>query len=86
MLFDIIERQCADGIAFMAVHCGINRTTVERLEKQGYRYGGLVSKGGASADRSPRHATSGCAPCAASSAPTGPRPICLKRPWQALKT
>ncbi len=48
MLFDLIERQCADGMAFMAVHCGINRYTIERLEKQGYRYGGLVSKGGAS--------------------------------------
>jgi phosphomethylpyrimidine synthase len=32
----------------MAVHCGINLMTVERLRKQGYRYGGLVSKGGAS--------------------------------------
>lgn len=48
MLFDLIERQCGDGISFMAVHCGITRYTVERLEKQGYRYGGLVSKGGAS--------------------------------------
>jgi phosphomethylpyrimidine synthase len=48
LLFDIIERQCADGISFMAVHCGINLYTIERLEKQGYRYGGLVSKGGAS--------------------------------------
>ena len=48
MLFDIIERQCADGMSFMAVHCGINLYTVERLRKQGYRYGGLVSKGGVS--------------------------------------
>ncbi len=48
MLFDLIERQCEDGIAFMAIHCGINLYTVERLERQGYRYGGLVSKGGAS--------------------------------------
>ncbi len=48
MLFDIIERQCADGISFMAVHCGINLYTIERLERQGYRYGGLVSKGGTS--------------------------------------
>ena len=48
MLFEIIERQCADGISFMAIHCGINLYTIERLEKQGYRYGGLVSKGGAS--------------------------------------
>lgn len=46
MLFDLIERQCADGMAFMAIHCGINLYTIERLEKQGYRYGGLVSKGG----------------------------------------
>jgi phosphomethylpyrimidine synthase len=46
MLFDIIEQQCADGMAFMAVHCGINLYTIERLRKQGYRYGGLVSKGG----------------------------------------
>ena len=48
MLFDLIERQCADGISFMAVHCGINLYTLERLEKQAYRYGGLVSKGGTS--------------------------------------
>ena len=48
MLFDIIEQQCAEGMAFMAVHCGINLYTIERLRKQGYRYGGLVSKGGVS--------------------------------------
>ncbi|SNB46987.1 phosphomethylpyrimidine synthase ThiC [Geobacter sp. DSM 9736] len=48
MLFELIERQCADGMAFMAVHCGINLYTVERLKRQGYRYGGLVSKGGVS--------------------------------------
>lgn len=46
MLFDVIEQQLADGIAFMAIHCGINLYTIERLRKQGYRYGGLVSKGG----------------------------------------
>ncbi len=45
-LFDLIETQLADGIAFMAIHCGINRYTIERLRKQGFRYGGLVSKGG----------------------------------------
>jgi phosphomethylpyrimidine synthase len=48
LLFDLIEEQCADGISFMAVHCGINLYTIERLERQGYRYGGLVSKGGTS--------------------------------------
>jgi len=47
LLFDVIERQCADGVAFMAIHCGINLYTIERLNKQGYRFGGLVSKGGA---------------------------------------
>jgi phosphomethylpyrimidine synthase len=45
-LFDLIEQQLADGVSFMAIHCGINRWTIERLRKQGYRYGGLVSKGG----------------------------------------
>jgi len=45
-LFEVIERQLDDGVRFMAIHCGINRYTLERLERQGYRYGGLVSKGG----------------------------------------
>ncbi|MCZ7664343.1 MAG: phosphomethylpyrimidine synthase ThiC [Thermoleophilia bacterium] len=46
LLFHLIEQQCADGMSFMAIHCGINLYTVERLRRQGYRYGGLVSKGG----------------------------------------
>ena len=45
-LFELIERQLADGISFMAIHCGINQYSIERLRNQGYRYGGLVSKGG----------------------------------------
>ncbi len=45
-LFDLIEKQCQDGIAFMAIHCGINLFTIERMKRQGYRYGGLCSKGG----------------------------------------
>jgi phosphomethylpyrimidine synthase len=45
-LFELIERQLADGLSFMAIHCGINQFSVERLRKQGFRYGGLVSKGG----------------------------------------
>jgi len=45
-LFDLIEKQLADGLSFMAIHCGINLHSIERLRKQGYRYGGLVSKGG----------------------------------------
>ncbi len=47
MIFDVIEEQCEDGVSFMAIHCGINLITLERLRKQGYRYGGIVSKGGA---------------------------------------
>jgi len=45
-LFDLIERQLDDGLSFMAIHCGINQYTIERLRKQGFRYGGLASKGG----------------------------------------
>ena len=30
----------------MAIHCGINQYTIRRLRKQGFRYGGLASKGG----------------------------------------
>jgi phosphomethylpyrimidine synthase len=46
LLWDVMERQCEEGVAFMAIHCGINRRTVEMLRRQNYRYGGLVSKGG----------------------------------------
>ena len=45
-LFDLIEKQLADGLSFMAIHCGINRYTIRRLRRQGFRYGGLASKGG----------------------------------------
>jgi len=45
-LFDLIEKQLADGLSFMAIHCGINKFSIERMRKQGFRYGGLVSKGG----------------------------------------
>ncbi len=47
LLFEIIERQAADGIGFMAIHCGVNRITLEALRSQGGRSGGLVSRGGA---------------------------------------
>ena len=45
-LFELIERQLEDGLSFMAIHCGINQYTIERLRRQGFRYGGLASKGG----------------------------------------
>jgi len=46
LLFEVTEKQCEEGVSFMAIHCGINRRTVEMLRRQHYRYGGLVSKGG----------------------------------------
>lgn len=46
LLWEVMERQCEEGVAFMAIHCGINKRTVEMLRRQHYRYGGLVSKGG----------------------------------------
>ena len=46
-LFETIKKHCEDGIGFMAIHCGVNRTTLQRLRNQNYRYGGLVSRGGA---------------------------------------
>ncbi len=46
LLWDVIEQQCEEGVAFMAIHCGINLRTVQMLRRQHYRYGGLVSKGG----------------------------------------
>lgn len=45
-LFELIERQLQDGMSFMAIHCGINQFSIERMRNQGFRYGGLVSKGG----------------------------------------
>jgi phosphomethylpyrimidine synthase len=47
LLFEVIEKQARDGIGFMAIHCGVNRLSVETLQKQGGRDGGLVSRGGA---------------------------------------
>ena len=32
-LFETIEKQCDDGIGFMAIHCGVNMTTLERLRR-----------------------------------------------------
>ena len=47
LVFEVIEKQCRDGISFMAIHSGLNLMSLERLRKQSYRYAGLVSKGGA---------------------------------------
>lgn len=45
-LFKATEDQAKAGTSFMAIHTGINKSTLERLKNHG-RYGGLCSRGGA---------------------------------------
>ncbi|MCA6084967.1 phosphomethylpyrimidine synthase ThiC [Candidatus Endomicrobiellum agilis] len=45
LLFDVIEEQAQQGVDFITVHCGINKATVEVLNRQG-RLAGVVSRGG----------------------------------------
>jgi phosphomethylpyrimidine synthase len=44
-LFEVIERQAEEGVDFMTVHCGVTRSSVERL-KRDRRLMGVVSRGG----------------------------------------
>jgi phosphomethylpyrimidine synthase len=44
-LFEIIERQAEEGVDFITVHCGVTRSSVERL-KWDPRVLGVVSRGG----------------------------------------
>lgn len=44
-MFKVIEKQAIDGVDFMTIHCGINRSLQERLGKQ-KRLMGVVSRGG----------------------------------------
>ncbi len=46
-LFRVTEEQAKLGTNFMAIHTGINSICVERLRRQGGRYGGVCSRGGA---------------------------------------
>lgn len=46
-LFEVIERHGEDGVSFVTVHCGVTRRTVARIEEQGGRLLGIVSRGGA---------------------------------------
>ena len=46
-LFRITEEQAKLGTNFMAIHTGINRICIDRIRKQGGRFGGLCSRGGA---------------------------------------
>ncbi len=44
-MFEVIERQCRDGVDFITVHCGITRQAVDRLQEEG-RVTDIVSRGG----------------------------------------
>ena len=44
-IFEVIERQAEEGVDFMTVHCGVTRTSVERLRRDP-RVMGIVSRGG----------------------------------------
>lgn len=44
-LFEVIERQAADGVDFLALHCGTTMDVVERAKREG-RIDPLVSYGG----------------------------------------
>lgn len=43
--FRVIEQQCADGVDFITVHCGVTLRVLECLKKQG-RLTDIVSRGG----------------------------------------
>jgi phosphomethylpyrimidine synthase len=45
-LFEVIERHGEDGVDFITVHCGVTRTSVEKIKQEG-RMLGVVSRGGA---------------------------------------
>jgi len=44
--FNAVEKQGKDGVDFMTIHAGVNRTSIERLKRSG-RLLGVVSRGGA---------------------------------------
>jgi len=46
LLFRVIEEQAEEGVDFITVHCGITKSSVERLRREG-RIMDVVSRGGA---------------------------------------
>ena len=44
-LFDVIERQCEEGVDFITVHCGLTLKAISTMNKQ-TRIMGIVSRGG----------------------------------------
>jgi phosphomethylpyrimidine synthase len=45
-IFDSIAEHIADGVDFLTVHCGVTKSAIDRLKKQG-RVADVVSRGGA---------------------------------------
>lgn len=45
-IFEVIEKHGIDGVDFITVHCGVTKSSLERLKKQG-RITDIVSRGGA---------------------------------------
>ncbi len=45
-IFEVIEKQSADGVDFITVHCGVTRSALDVLKRQG-RLTDIVSRGGA---------------------------------------
>ncbi|HOW53757.1 MAG TPA: phosphomethylpyrimidine synthase ThiC [Syntrophorhabdaceae bacterium] len=45
-IFEVIEKHGIDGVDFITVHCGVTKSSIERLRKQG-RVTDIVSRGGA---------------------------------------
>jgi phosphomethylpyrimidine synthase len=45
-LFESIEKHAEDGVDFVTVHCGVNRSALNRIKREG-RIMGIVSRGGA---------------------------------------
>ena len=45
-IFDVIEKQAADGVDFITVHCGLTRAALDMLKDEG-RVTDIVSRGGA---------------------------------------
>ncbi len=45
ILFEVIERQCEEGVDFITVHCGLTLESIKRMNEQS-RILGIVSRGG----------------------------------------
>ncbi len=44
-IFDVVERHCQDGVDFLTIHAGLNRSTAEKINRR-ERITNIVSRGG----------------------------------------